>query len=404
MPGPMPIPRFKTDVALLATCQALFMTGTSLLIAAAALVGLALAPSAGLATVPLGLQFLAMMLFTFPASLYMQRFGRRTGFATGAALGLFGALLAAGSVMGGSFAGLCAGSFFIGTFTAFAQYYRFAAADVANEEYRSRAISLVLAGGVVAAFAGPNLANASRDMIAAPYAGCFIVVAGLAALTLLVLAFVRIPRPAARAEDGVARPLVEIAAQPRYLTAVTGALVGYSVMNLLMTSTPLAMETRTFPFPDTANVIQWHVVGMFAPSFFTGHLIRRFGTLRIMFAGAVLQMACVAVNLAGDTYVHFLGGLVLLGLGWNFLFIGATTLLTGTYTAREKAKAQGFNDLLVFTAVTFTATTSGYLHFEFGWRSLNVGVVPLLVLVAVAVAWLGRVDAVPSGRAPPARS
>ena len=405
MLDPMPIPRFKIDVALLATCQALFMTGTSLLIAAAALVGLALAPSAGLATVPLGLQFLAMMLFTFPASLYMQRFGRRIGFASGAALGLLGALLAAWSIGSGSFAGLCAGTFCIGVFVAFAQYYRFAAADVADEEYRSRAISLVLAGGVIAAFAGPNLANASRDAIAAaPYAGCFVVVAGLAALTMLVLAFVRVPRPPARAGDGAARPLVEIATQPRYLTAVTGALVGYSVMNLLMTSTPLAMETRTFPFADTASVIQWHVVGMFAPSFFTGHLIRRFGTLRIMLTGAVLQAACVAVNLSGDTYIHFLLALLLLGLGWNFLFIGATTLLTETYTAREKAKAQGFNDLLVFTVVTFTATTSGYLHFELGWRSLNVGVVPFLVLVAAAIAWLSRVDAVSSERAPPARS
>ena len=401
----MPIPRFKTDVALLATCQALFMTGASLLIATSALVGLALAPSPGLATVPLGLQFLATMLFTFPASLYMQRFGRRTGFASGAVLGLLGALLAVWSIGSGSFAGLCAGSFCIGAFTAFAQYYRFAAADVADEEYRSRAISLVLAGGVVAAFAGPNLANASRDTIAAaPYAGCFVVIAGLAALTLLVLAFVRIPRPPARVEDGAARPLVEIAMQPRYLTAVTCALVGYSVMNLLMTSTPLAMEVRTLPFADTASVIQWHVVGMFAPSFFTGHLIRRFGTLRIMLAGAVLQAACVAVNLTGDTYVHFLGGLVLLGLGWNFLFIGATTLLTETYTAREKAKAQGFNDLLVFTVVTFTATSSGYLHFEFGWRSLNVGVVPFLILVAAAIVWLGRVGALSAERAPPARS
>ena len=397
----MRLPRFKTDVALLAACQALFMTGTSLLITASALVGLALAPSAKLATVPLGLQFLAMMLFTFPASLYMQRFGRRPGFATGAALGLLGASIAAVSVIGGSFAGLCAGSFCIGAFTAFAQYYRFAAADVADEEYRSRAISLVLAGGVVAAFAGPNLANASRDtIIAAPYAGGFVVVAGLAALTLLVLVFVRIPRPPARAGDGPARPLVEIAVQPRYLTAVTGALVGYSVMNLLMTSTPLAMETRALPFADTASVIQWHVLGMFAPSFFTGHLIRRFGTLRIMLAGAVLQTACVAVNLSGDTYVHFLGGLVLLGLGWNFLFIGATMLLTETCTTREKAKAQGFNDLLVFTVVTLTAATSGYLHSELGWRSLNIGVLPFLVLVAMAIAWLGRV----AGRAPQARS
>ena len=400
----MSILRFKLDVALLAACQALFMTGVSLLATASALVGLALAPSAGLATVPLGLQFLATMLFTLPASLYMQRVGRRTGFMSGAAIGLAGAGLAAWSVVDASFSGLCAGTFGIGIFIAFAQYYRFAAADIATEEYRSRAISLVLAGGVVAAFAGPNLANASRDMIAgATFAGCFIVVAGLAAMTMLALAFVRVPHRQAHTGHGSSRPLVEIATQPRYLTAVAGALVGYSAMNLLMTSTPLAMESRTLPFADTASVVQWHVVGMFAPSFFTGHLIRRFGTLRIMLAGAVLQAACVAVNLIGDSYTHFLAALVLLGLGWNFLFIGATTLLTETYTAQEKAKAQGFNDLLVFATVTFTATSSGYLHFELGWRSLNIGVLPFLAVVAAAMAWLKWVEAASAGRTPPAR-
>ena len=301
------------------------MTAVSLLATVSALVGLALAPSPGFATVPLGLQFLATMLFTFPASLCMQRVGRRAGFMGGAAFGLLGAALAAWSVAEGSFEGLCAGAFCIGIFIAFAQYYRFAAADVATAKYRSRAISLVLAGGVVAAFAGPNLANASRDLFAtAVFAGCFVVVAGLAAGTMLVLAFVRVPHYRSRSGNGVSRPLAAIAMQPRYLTAVAGALVGYAAMNLLMTSTPLAMETRTLPFAATASVIQWHVVGMFAPSFFTGHLIRRFGTLQIMLVGAVLQAACVAVNLAGDSYAHFLAALVLLGLGWNFLFIGAT--------------------------------------------------------------------------------
>ena len=397
--------RFKIDVALFATCQALFMTAVSLLATASALVGLALAPSAGLATVPLGLQFLATMAFTFPASLFMQRFGRRAGFMAGAALGLVGAALAAWSVHQRSFDGLCAGTFCIGIFIAFAQYYRFAAADIATEAYRSRAISLVLAGGVIAAFAGPNLANASRDMIAAAtFAGCFVVVAVLATMTMLVLAFVRVPRGQAQSGNGASRPLAEIATQPRYLTAVAGALVGYAAMNLLMTSTPLAMETRTLPFADTASVIQWHVVGMFAPSFFTGHLIRRCGTLQVMLAGAVLQAACVAVNLIGDSYAHFLAALVLLGLGWNFLFVGATTLLTETYSPQEKAKAQGFNDLLVFATVTFTATSSGYLHFEFGWRSLNLGVIPFLAVVVAAIAWLKRVDAAGAGRLPPAHA
>ncbi|WP_197019161.1 MFS transporter [Thioalkalivibrio sp. HK1] len=382
--------RFKIDVALLATCQALFMTSTSLLISISAIAGLMIAPREGLATIPLGIQFLSTMLFTFPASLYMQRAGRRAGFIVGAIAALAGGLLGTWSMFEQSFVGLCAATFFIGMFTACANYYRFAAADVADETYRSRAISLVMAGGIVAAFAGPNLAIHSKDALGAVFAGGYLTVAVLALLTILILLFVHFPPPPAKAIGKENRPLAEIALQPRYMTAVLCAVIGYAVMNLLMTSTPLAMERLEYPFSNTAHVIQWHVVGMFLPSFFTGHLIRRFGVLSIMLVGAVFQALCVVVNLNGESYLHFLAALVLLGVGWNFLFIGATTLLAENYRASEKAKAQGLNDLLVFSVVAMTATSAGYLLIEYGWQSVNSGVLPFIALAAAVIVWTHR--------------
>ncbi|MBF2761166.1 MAG: MFS transporter [Ectothiorhodospiraceae bacterium AqS1] len=382
--------RFKIDVALLATCQALFMTSTSLLISISAIAGLMIAPREGLATIPLGIQFISTMLFTFPASLFMQRAGRRAGFIVGAIAALVGGLIGTWSMFEGSFAALCVATFFIGIFTACANYYRFAAADVADEAYRSRAISLVMAGGIVAAFAGPNLAIHSKDALGAVFAGGYLTVAVLALLTISILLFVHFPPGQKKALGSANRSLREIALQPRYMTAVLCAVIGYAVMNLLMTATPLAMERLDYPFSNTAHVIQWHVVGMFLPSFFTGHLIRRFGVLTIMFTGALFQALCVLVNLGGESYIHFLSALVLLGVGWNFLFIGATTLLAENYRASEKAKAQGLNDLLVFSVVALTATSAGYLLIEYGWQRVNSGVLPFIALAALVILWTHR--------------
>ena len=382
--------RFKIDVALLATCQALFMTSTSLLISISAIAGMMIAPREGLATIPLGIQFLSTMLFTFPASLYMQRAGRRAGFIVGALAALTGGLIGTWSMFERSFAGLCVATFFIGIFTACANYYRFAAADVADDSYRSRAISLVMAGGIVAAFAGPNLAIHSKDAFSAVFAGGYLTVAVSALLTILILLFVHFPRPQEKTLAKESRSLAEIAIQPRYLTAVLCAVIGYAVMNLLMTATPLAMERLEYPFSNTAHVIQWHVVGMFLPSFFTGHLIRRFGVLHIMLTGVAFQFLCALVNLNGESYAHFLTALVLLGVGWNFLFIGATTLLAENYRASEKAKAQGLNDLVVFSVVALTATSAGYLLIEYGWQRVNSGVLPFIALAAVVIVWAHR--------------
>ena len=378
----------KRNVFLLAFSQAVLMTGTSLMITTSALVGMQLAPSAALATVPLGVQFLAMMFSTFPASFLMKRVGRRLGFMFSAVLGFFGAGICTYAIFSSSFMLFAVGSFLLGVFNGFGQFYRFAAADVATAEYRSRAISWVLAGGVIAAFIGPNLARFTRDSLSIPFAGSYAALLGVYILSLLIAALLSIPKPSAEERHGAARSLISIASQPSYFVAVISAIVGYGVMNLVMTATPLAMEAYQHPFADTAFVIQWHILGMFVPSFFTGHLIRRFGVLNIMLIGAVLLICCVGVNFSGVGVMHFWTGLVLLGIGWNFLFIGATTLLTETYTPAEKAKAQAMNDFLVFGTVTVTAFSSGALHSAFGWQVVNLGVIPLIVIALIATMWL----------------
>jgi MFS family permease len=378
----------KTNVGLLAFCQALLNTGNSLLIATSALVGFQMAPDKSLATLPLACQFLASMLMTMPASLLMQRIGRRGGFTLGAVLGIGGAGLAAYAIVTAQFAVFCAASALFGLFNAFGTYYRFAAADIATPDYRSRAISFVMAGGVVAAVVGPNLANWTRALVpAVEFAGSYLSLIGVFALTLLALLFLRLPRPPAAAHaDG--RPLRVIASQGVYLVALAGGALGFAVMAFVMTATPLAMHAHAHPFADTAFVIEWHLLGMFAPSFFTGHLIRRFGVLNVMLAGAVLYAACVSINLLGTGVAHFWAALFLLGVGWNFLFVGGSTLLTETYRESEKARAQGLNDFAVFTCITAASLFAGTLQHHFGWRTVNIGVIPLIALIAGALLWL----------------
>ncbi len=379
------------NVLLLSAAQALMMSGNSLLVATSALVGIALAPDAALATLPLALQFLATMSASIPASLLMQRIGRRAGFVLGAAIGAAGALLAASAIVDGDFVRFCMGTVLVGTFNGFGIYFRFAAAEAAAEAARSRAISYVLAGGVVAAFVGPNLANWTQDWLpGAQFAGSYLVLSSLYGIALGVLALIHIPRPTADERRTAGRPLRRIAANPLFVVAVLGAMFGYGIMTFLMTATPLAMRGLAYPFSTAAFVIQWHVFGMFAPSFFTGRLIEAFGVLRIMRAGALLMGACVAINLSGTAPWQFWLALLLLGVGWNFLFIGATTLLTETYRPAERAKAQAGNDFLVFTTVAAASLSAGSLHYHFGWTAVNLGVLPVLALVLIAIAVADR--------------
>jgi MFS family permease len=380
----------RRNVLLLAACQALMMSGNSLIIATSALVGASLADNPGWATSPLALQYLGLMLSTYWASMLMKHIGRSAGFGIGLVIGIAGGVFATLGILAGSIGGFALGSFLVGVFNGFGQYYRFAAADVATPQYRSRAISYVMAGGIVAAVVGPNLASLSRDWLSVAFAGSYASLVALYLLSVVCLAWARIPRPGADERRKGGRPLAEITTQPAFLVAVIGAMMGYGVMNLVMTATPLAMAHHGLPFEDTAFVIQWHVLGMFVPSFFTGALIARFGVTRVMLSGAISLAACVGVNLAGETIVHFWAALVLLGIGWNFLFIGGTTLLTESFRPEEKAKTQGINDFLVFSMVGITALSSGWIQHAFGWRVVNLMViVPIVVAFAVAL-WYDR--------------
>ena len=366
------------------------MTATSGMISAAALVGFGLADNKALATLPTSLQFVAIMCATTPASFLMRRIGRRDGFSFGAIIGLGGALIAAWGLFESSFALVCLGHFMVGVFNGFAQFYRFAAADAASPSNRPRAISLVMAGGVVASV-GPLLASLVKDWFAPiDFAGIYVSVAGLYIATLVILRFVNIAKPTAaeRAEQG--RPLGAIVRQPIFFVSVLAALVGYASMSVVMTSIPLAMKVCGLTFFDTAQVIQWHVFGMFAPSFFTGHLIKRLGVYSVMLLGAAIEAACVVVNVSGTDLANFWIGGILLGVGWNFLFVGATTLVTQIYTPAEKAKTQAANDFIVFTGVAAASLLSGILHETVGFHVMNYGVLPLLAITAIAILLLKR--------------
>ena len=373
------------NVGLLALAQAVLMTGTSLLITTSALVGRNLSDDPVWATIPLGLQFLAMTLSTIPASLFMGRYGRRAGFLVGVSLGLAGTLLAGYAVLVDSFVLFCVAAVLLGSFNATGQFYRFAAAEVASEGLRARAIGLVLAGGIVAAFMGPNLAAWTRELAGPEFAASYLSLSVLYLVGLVAILALRIPMPPPVALHSVGRPLREIAASPMFAMAVVAATVGYGVMNLLMVATPLAMEGHHHGFEDAAFVIQWHVVAMFLPSFVTGDLIRRFGVRRILVAGVLLSLACVGVNFHGHSVGHYWLALVLLGVGWNFLFIGGTTLLTMAHRPEEKAKTQALNDFIVFGTVTMTALGSGALIATLGWAAVNVLVIPFLLAVLILV-------------------
>lgn len=387
------MPRFviEKNVVLLALAQALMMSVNTLLLTASSIIGFELADNKALATLPLALQFFSSMLTTLPASYLMHRMGRKFGFIVSSILGFAGSLSAIYAVTQHSFVMYCVATLLFGTYTGFGSYYRFAAAEVAPPEHNNTAISYVLAGGVLAAFIGPNLANYSKDMLEISYLGTFLAVFILYLVNLINFACMDLPKPVNRALDAYARPLLEIARQPVFIVALLAAVIGYSMMALLMTATPLAMIHEHLDFSDVAIVIQWHVLGMFAPSFFTGQLIDRFGAHNIIFTGAALMLVCIAINLWGATLWHFWLALVLLGLGWNFMFIGGTSLLTQTYNEAEKAKTQAINDFSVFTAVTLASLGAGVLQHQLGWRIVNISVIPFLLISLLSVLWLNRV-------------
>jgi MFS family permease len=378
----------RAQVLLLSLCQALLLTNTVILMAVNALVGYMLAENKMWATLPAMTYVIGSAVTVMPASAWMRRVGRRAGFMHGSVLAIFGAFICAGAVMMKSFWGVCLGTFFIGCYNATGALYRFAAADAVTGENKPRAISLVLAGGIIGGLIGPESSKITKDWLAVTYAGTYLSLVGFAMFALALQSRLQLPAIAAAMIDKPVRPLAIIARQPKFIVAVMAAALGYGVMNLLMVATPLAMNFCGHPFKEGVFVLSWHVVGMFLPSFFTGDLIKRFGTLKVILAGVILNFASIAINLSGVTVAHFWFGLVVLGVGWNFMFIGGTTLLTETYEPHEKTRVQGFNDMLVFATMAVSSSSAGLLVNARGWEMVNYTALPAIFVACVAVGWL----------------
>lgn len=380
----------KRVVAVLATSQAMLLINNIILISLNSLVGyMLLGEDKSLATLPVTCFIIGTALVMTPASFWMQRFGRRVGFMTGASFAIVGTLVCAAAVALHWFPLLCLGTFLTGGYNGFGQYYRFAAADVASPAFRPRAISLVLAGGILGAIIGPETSKYTKDLLSIPFEATYLFLAGAATLALLLQIFTDIPRPVAAETQGPRRPLLEIVRQQKFIVALLAGMFGYASMNFLMTATPIAMVTHDHSYADAAFVIEWHAIAMFAPSFFTGSLIKRFGALAILRTGAWIAIACIATAaLGGLGIAAFWSSLVLLGLGWNFLYIGGTALLTETYRPSERAKAQATNDQCVFLATAGSSVASGWLLQHVGWPNLVLWSLPLPVSVLLAVSWL----------------
>ena len=377
----------QRNVGLLAACQAMLFTNNSTLIAINGLVGLALAPYKALATLPVSCWVLGGAIATMPASLHMKRVGRQAGLTSGTVWGIVGALICGGAIYLGNFWLLCFGTLVWGAYNAYGQYYRFAAADASTPEFRPMAISLVLAGGLVGGILGPTLSRWSVGLLSHRFMGAYLVLIAFALVTMVLLRFIRIPTPSAAEKTSSGRPLAEIAAQPKFIVAVLSGAISYGVMNFLMTSTPIAMMVCGHPYSASTLVISSHVVGMFAPSFVTGNLIRRLGVLTVMILGALLNLVTIGIALSGISVAHFWWSLVLLGVGWNFLYIGATTLLTETYRPEERAKAQGTNDQAIFLMMLVSSFSSGVTVTTAGWTRVNLFALPLIGVVIVALIW-----------------
>ncbi|MBK6324248.1 MFS transporter [Candidatus Aalborgicola defluviihabitans] len=374
---------------LLALCQGLFLTNNVAFIAINGLVGLSLAPFGWMATLPVMGYVVGGALSTPLVARTQSRYGRRISFQIGLLVALLSAVVAAWAVVDKNFWLLVATTVVAGYYSANGQLYRFAAAELVPAPQREKAVSLVLAGGLLGAVIGPNLAARSRTLLDVPFAGAYVVLAVVALIAMALMAAIRFPAPvAATSATGGGRPLGEIMRQPVFMVACASAALGYGVMNLLMAATPLAMQQCGLSFDDVAFVLEWHVIGMFAPGFFTGGWIKRFGTLPVMGVGVLLNLVCIAVALSGVELHQFGIALFLLGVGWNLIFTGSTTLALGAYRPEEKDRAQAAINFCVFAVMAVTSFASGALITTRGWALLNWGSLVPLVLTALALAWL----------------
>ncbi len=375
---------------LMVFAQGLFMTNNVVFIAINGLVGLALAPLGWMATLPVMGYVVGGALSTGLVARTQARLGRQRSFQIGLLVGLVSTLVCFYAAITRNFTLLCAATVVAGYYNANAQLYRFAAAELANKDYKEKAVSWVLAGGLIGAIIGPNMAAYTRSLMDVPFAGAYLALAGVALLGLAVMFFVEFPPLPVKTSAGSGRPLSEIMRQPVFIVAAAAGALGYGVMNLLMAATPIAMQQCALPFSDAAFVLQWHVIGMFAPGFFTGHLIKRYGALPIMGIGVLLMFVCIGVALSGQELHKFLVALFLLGLGWNFLFTGSTSLAVQSFTAAEKDKAQGALNFFVFAVMALSSFASGALVTTQGWTLLNYGSLLPVAVTGVALFWLAQ--------------
>ncbi len=378
-------------LALLVFCQGMLLINNVVFIAINGLVGLALAPVGWMATLPITGYVAGGAIATTIVGRHQRRLGRRRTFQIGLAVAIASAGLCAIAATIQSFALLMTATLMAGYYNANGALYRFAAIELVGPTAKEQAISWVLAGGIIGAVVGPNLASASRGLFAPQFVGSYLALMGVALVSLAAMSRIDFPALPGQGEDHPrGRPLGEIVRQPIFVIAAAACAIGYGTMNLLMAATPIAMAQCSHPFTATALVLEWHVLGMYAPSFFTGRLIRRFGALPVMTAGLALNVACVAFALSGQEVMHFLGALTALGVGWNFLYIGGTTLATDAWRPEEKTRAQAALDFCVYATMTLSSFSSGALVTTGGWAAMNLGTIAPLALLAAALLWLAR--------------
>ena len=382
--------RARRNALILAIGQALYGSATVIMFTTAGLVGVQIAPSKEWATLPISAFVIGTAVTTIPAALLMKKIGRRPGFMLGAFAGTVGALIGLYAVFARDFSLFILATVLQGVYQAFAQHSRFAAADMASPAFRPKAISWVMTGGVAAGLIGTTLVMLTTNLFApVTFAGCYAAMVVICALAIAAMSFVDIPRHADRAlASGTARPLLEIVSQPRFLVAVVAATLSYGMMNLVMTAAPIAMIDCGFTTANAAWVIQWHVMAMYVPSFFTGQIILRVGAEKVCATGLFLLACAATAGVLGISFGHFAVTLVLLGLGWNFGFIGGTTLLTQCYRPEEREKVQGLNDFAIFGTVAVASLTSGKLLAWFGWASVNIAIFPPIAVALTLILWL----------------
>jgi MFS family permease len=383
-------PLLNKNLLLLIICQGLFLTNNVTFIAINGLVGYSLAPVSWMATLPVMGYVVGAAFSTSLVAKSQNHFGRKISFQLGLLVAALSALLCAYAAFSKNFWLLVIGTFIAGYYSANGQLYRFAAAELTEVSQRDKAVSWVLAGGILGAVIGPNLASWTRNLFETAFLGAYLSLSIAAFIGIIVMQFIHFPeefKTQHTLSDG--RPLNIILRQPVFLVAVIGAALGYGVMNLLMAATPLAMQICGLPFSDTALVLEWHVIGMFAPGFFTGALIQRFGALKIMGLGVGLNFICILIALSGTDLHQFFIALFLLGVGWNFLFTGSTSLAMTAYGPNERDKAQAAINFFVFGTMAFTSFGSGALITSQGWEILNLGSLIPATITAVALVWLG---------------